>query len=364
MHVMPLPPPLVLPPRSRILVVSLRRIGDALLTTPLIRSLRRAWPDAKIDVLAYPGPAGIIEGNPDVDRVIVAPARPTIAETAALVSRLFKRYHLAISTQPGDRPTFFAVLAGRTHAGLADADGPRLGYLVKRGMLHRSAPAVESVHRVEQMLRLADTLGIPRVAELVCPAAAPLDKIPAGPYAVIHAAPMFRYKQWTSTGWRALAAGLRERGLEIVAVSGPNPAERRYLDEVWRGAATIHQFSWPQNVALLLRARVYVGTDTSITHLAAAAGCPTLALFGPMDPRVWGPWPVGGLDAPWQASGTIQNRRNVWVVQNPLPCLPCTFEGCERHIDSRSVCLDELTAEQVLAAADQALVQTSHAAVP
>src|SRR6478609_1561826 len=103
-------PRLPLPAKPRILVVSLRRIGDALLTTPLIRSLRQAWPDAKIDVLTYPAPAGIIEGNPDVDRVIVAPARPTIAETATLVSRLFKRYHLAVSTQPGDRPTFFALL--------------------------------------------------------------------------------------------------------------------------------------------------------------------------------------------------------------------------------------------------------------
>src|SRR6185369_16521142 len=185
MHVMPLPPPLVLPPRSRILVVSLRRIGDALLTTPLIRSLRRAWPDAKIDVLAYPGPAGIIEGNPDVDRVIIAPPRPTIADTAALVSRLFKRYHLAVSTEPGDRPTFLTLLAGRTHAGLTDADGPQLGYLIKRGLLHRSAPDVKTIHRVEQMLRLADALGIPRVAELVGPIATPLGKMPAGPYAVI-----------------------------------------------------------------------------------------------------------------------------------------------------------------------------------
>ena len=364
MRVMPLPPPLVLPARSRILVVTLRRIGDALLTTPLIRSLRRAWPDAKIDVLTYPGPAGIIEGNPDVDRVIVAPARPTIAETAALVLRLFKRYQLAVSTQPGDRPTFFALLAGRTHAGLTDAEGPRLAHLIKRGVLHRSAPAVESIHRVEQMLRLADILGIPRVAELVCPVAAAPEKIPVGPYAMIHAAPMFRYKQWTPAGWRALAAGLRERGLEIVAVSGPDAAERRYLDGVWLGTVTIHQFSWPQNVALLSRARLYVGTDTSITHLAAATGCRTLALFGPMDPRVWGPWPVGGLDAPWQASGTIQNRGNVWIVQNPLPCLPCTFEGCERHIESGSVCLEELTAEQVLAAADQALARAPHAALP
>jgi len=113
----------------------------------------------------------------------------------------------------------------------------------------------------------------------------------------------------------------------------------------------------PGNAALLAGAQIYIGSDTSITHLAAAAGCPTVALFGPTDPRVWGPWPVGGMDTPWQASGTVQNRGNVWIVQNPLPCLPCAFEGCERHIASESICLQELQSEQVLAAADQALAQ-------
>src|SRR3954452_14224892 len=203
-------PRLPLPAEPRILVVSLRRIGDALLTTPLIRSLRRAWPDAKIDVLAYASPAGIIEGKPDINRVIVAPARPTIAETAALVSRLFKRYHLAVSTQPGDRPTAFAVLAGRTHAGVTDAAGPRLGYLIKRALLHRSVGDAANIHRVDQMLRLADALGIPSVAEMVGPAAAPLESIPAAPFAVIHAARTFNSKQWRRTCSRALAAALRD----------------------------------------------------------------------------------------------------------------------------------------------------------
>jgi len=75
-------------------------------------------------------------------------------------------------------------------------------------------------------------------------------------------------------------------------ISGPGADERRYLDEVWQGSVPIHQFSWSQNTALLRRARVYVGPDTSTSHLAAATGCPTVALFGPMDPRVWGPWPA------------------------------------------------------------------------
>ena len=53
---------------SRILVISLRRIGDLLLTTPLIRSLRRAWPDSEIDVLVFANTAGILAGNPDINR--------------------------------------------------------------------------------------------------------------------------------------------------------------------------------------------------------------------------------------------------------------------------------------------------------
>jgi heptosyltransferase-3 len=55
------------------------------------------------------------------------------------------------------------------------------------------------------------------------------------------------------------------------------------------------------------------------------------------------------------AAGKIQNRGNVWLVQNPLPCMPCQLEGCERRLDSYSACLDELPPAQVIAAVDQAL---------
>jgi heptosyltransferase-3 len=216
--------------------------------------------------------------------------------------------------------------------------------------------AVEKLHRVEQMLRLTDALDIPRVPDLVCPAAASTSQAaPAGNYAVIHASPMFAYKEWTKDGWRAVTTALEERGIAVVAIGGPGDAERRYLEEVWRGVAAFHQVGWAETVTLLSKAKIYIGPDTSVTHLAAASGCPTIALFGPMDPRVWGPWPVGGLATPWVASGKIQNHGNVWIVQNPLPCLPCTFEGCERHVGSRSACLDELKPEQVMAAVDRAL---------
>jgi heptosyltransferase-3 len=106
-----------------------------------------------------------------------------------------------------------------------------------------------------------------------------------------------------------------------------------------------------------------VGPDTSVTHLAAAAGCPTVAVFGPTDPREWGPVPAGGLDPMWDAAGTIQRRKNVWLVQHPLPCLPCRNEGCERHVASFSRCLDDLPPAQVLAAADAALAAAPAVAV-
>ena len=345
--------PLSLPAGARILVITLRRIGDALITTPLIRSLRRAWPDADIEVLAFKSSAAILTGNPDINNIITMPQRPSAGETVRLLMHLWKRYDLAVSTQTGDRPTFFALIAGRQHAGLTAPRGP-VSRLIKRFVLGRSTPAVDLYH-VEQMLRLADLLGIARVAEMVCPAAAPPDFTPGDNFAVVHAAPMFRYKEWTQDGWRALADALKKRGLAVIAIGGPDAAERRYLEEVWQGKVPLHQTGWPDTVWLLEHARLYVGPDTSVSHLAAAAGCPTVVLFGPGDPREWGPFPVGGLSEPWHASGTIQHRGNVFLVQNPLPCVPCTFEGCERNIDSYSVCLDELSPERVLAAVDQAL---------
>jgi heptosyltransferase-3 len=356
--------PLDLPARPAILVVALRRLGDVLFATPLIAAIRQAWPRATLDALVFDDTAGILAGNPDIDNIVTMPARKSVLKRLALALRLARRYDLGVSTQSGDRPTAFALIAGRRHVG--PIDGGRRGAL-RRLVLTRSVEPRPGLHRLEDMHRLADALGIARVGHLVCPGGgaehAPLEaRAPAAPYSVIHAAPMFVYKRWTRDGWRALAAGLRERGLKIIATGGPAADERAFLDDVWDGRPDIArldgQLSWPQIAALLAGAQVYVGPDTSITHLAAASGCPTVALYGPTDPRLWGPVPAGGLDPMWAAApaaGTIQRRGNVWLVQNPRPCLPCQNEGCERHILSFSRCLDELPPAQVLRAVDAAL---------
>src|SRR5258708_33269449 len=136
----------------------------------------------------------------------------------------------------------FALIAGRRHVGPVDGGGRGA---LRRLALSRSIAPQPGLHRLEDMLRLADVLGVPRVERLVCSggvslvdSASTATPDPAGgqqPYAVIHAAPMFQYTRWIADGWRDVARHLRARGLKVVATGGPAAAERAYLDPVWRG---------------------------------------------------------------------------------------------------------------------------------
>jgi heptosyltransferase-3 len=355
----------VLPPEPRILVIAMRRLGDVLLTTPLVRSLKHGLPGARVDMLVFRGTEGMLAGNPDVDEVIAVATRPTPAETFVLIRSLWRKYDLAVTTQTGDRPTFLAFVAGRMRAGLVPASGG--GAWWKRRALDLCVAADPDSHRVVELLGLARAIGVPLETALVPPGGAFAETVlPHGRYAVLHANPLYRFRRWTDEGWHALARALAERGLRTIATGGTDPAERAYLDGLWNSADTPVErldgrLDWPQLAALISGAAVYVGPDTSMSHLAAATGCPTVALYGPASPHVIGPWPIGGLAQPWARAGTIQHRGNVWVVQNPLPCLPCEKLGCEGHYASYSQCLDELSARQVLVAVDQALA--SRAAV-
>ena len=117
--------------------------------------------------------------------------------------------------------------------------------------------------------------------------------------------------------------------------------------------------AWPELAGLIGGARVYIGPDTSVTHLAATTGVPVVALYGPTDPRLYGPWPARGLGQPMGGRRNCPEPRQCLAGAEPavLPmvCLPCQQEGCERRLDSHSQCLDELSVSQVLSAVDAAL---------
>ena len=352
------------PTPRRILALCTRRLGDVLLTTPLLRSLRRAWPEAELDVLTLQWSAPALEGNPDVSRVLAIPEGAGIGQTLRAIGGP-RRYDLALSTLHGDRPHYTGLWAAGTRVNVVPPGNGEGGWW-KRPLSTRAVVRDHDAHMVVQYLRLADALGIARHAELVPPRAnqphAALAALPK-PYAVVHAAPMYAYKRWTLEGWRALIRWLAAQGLHVVLTGGPAADERRYVDEVAAGfgsavSVLAGQLSFGQLTGLIEPAKVFIGTDTSVTHLAAATGVPTLALFGPTATATWGPWPRGAVAegaSPWRMSAPLQQRGNVWIVQGVEHCAPCHQEGCERRRDSRADCLDFLPAARVIAATDQAL---------
>lgn len=354
-------------PPGSVLLIATRLIGDVLLNTPLLRSMRRSWPEARIDMLVFSGTAEILAGNPDCDEVITVDTRADAASTRKLLGRLWRRYDLAVTTQGGDRPYLYALLAARRRLGLiGDLDWKStwkrvLAECVPLDNLH--------THTVVQNLILAERLGISPVFEVVPPhdstAETCLDQtLPFDwrnePFAVLHPFPNWRYKRWTEAGWQGLLAHLRDRGWRVVLSGGPDAEERSScaaLASGWTDMVTnlAGGASFGTLSRLLAEARCYVGPDTSTTHLAAACGTPTVALYGPSNPVKWGPWPKGcnTIPSPWMTSASPwQQSGNVLILQGDEECVPCLHEGCDRHRQSLSRCLTELPATKVVAAVE------------
>jgi len=360
------------PPKS-VLVVSLRYFGDLLLTTPLIRAIARGFEGAAVDVLATEGVGAMLEGNPDVRNIVTVGSRPSLAEHAALVRRLWRRYDLAVIAETGDRPHLYGVFAASRRAGLLPPEV--LARWWKAPLLARGVAFARNERRIDAYRRLAEAMGLPFVAQTVVPTAGGtpaewrrhlgLDAT-RGSYAVVNVAPRFRYKRWHVRGWCALFEWLHAREMEIVVSGGNAPGERDYVREILAESPvpTIDvggRLGFGETADLLRGAALYVGPDTATSHLAAACGTPSVVLFGPTDPRLWGPIPRRGLATPYAAVAASQRRGNVLLLQEPsLSCVPCQREGCERHRESFSACLDALTAASVIEAA-QALLTRSGA---
>jgi heptosyltransferase-3 len=347
----------------KILVVIPLRIGDVLLTTPVIRSMRQAWPEAEIDVLVFENTEGILLRNPDIQRVITVPARPGLWKHLRLIVGLWRRYDLALTTQLGDRPTLYAWIAGKTRIGMQDGSSKEHW---KQHLLTRWAFFDRvNTHTVLTSLGLVDLLGIKRCHEVVAAWDASDERFVAGllpidiglePFAVLHMSPKFSYKMWHRDGWVELARRLEANGIRAVLTGSGAPDEMEYVGQIFRSmpAGTVNmagKLSLTESAFLISRAKCYVGPDTALTHVAAALGTPTVALFGPSNPVKWGPWPKGyNADTnPYQMRGT-QHVNNVVLLQGEGDCVPCMEEGCDRRITSLSACLQGMPVEKVIAA--------------
>lgn len=355
------------PPR-KVLLVCTQRIGDVLLATPLARSLKSAWPEALIDFLVLPGTQGILEGNPDVNAVLAFPQRANWREKLKQIGRIWRHYDLALAAIPSDRARIFAWAAAPRAVGFTTADEASW---LKRHLLDIAIPFDNrDTHTVAMGLRLAERLGIPATGQVQVPrtgaehwrnCAERLGIASLDNYAVLHPNPKFRYKMWDSAKWGELIAWLRGQGLDVMLTGSGDPEEAAYVQEIANSRPTgchclAGRLSLAETAELLQRARIYVGPDTAVTHLAAASGIPTIALFGPSNPVKWGPWPCdhAGPQSPWPFVGSGREG-NVWLIQGTGDCVPCLLEGCDRHLDSSSRCLQEIGVDRVIAAASEML---------
>lgn len=352
---------------SSILVVVTRRIGDVLLATPVIRSLRRKWADAAIDVLVFAGTEEILAGNPDIRRVIKIAERPTFQHHLDLARRLWRTYDIALSLIPGDRPVIYAWLAGRRRIGLVIAS-PK--HYWKRWLMDQWVPFENAEsHTIQTYLRVLSALGVAPSYEVVAgwtdhdviSANAKLnDAAITGEFVVMHPSPKFAYKTWTIAGWRDVGNWLMAAGYRLMLTGGPEATERDYVASIAASLPGAVDFAGKLSLAeigyVLSRARLYIGPDTAVTHLAVAVHTPVVALFGPTDPVKWGPWPAAHRDGTnvWQRIGS-KRAGNVSLIQGTGGCVPCMEEGCQRHIDSLSDCLQQLPASRVIEAAGEML---------
>jgi len=372
---------------DRILIIATRQIGDVLCTTPLMRGVRELWPNAVIDVLGYEKTMGMLSGNPDINQVIESPEHPTWLQYKNLIKRIFRKYDLAIVTQPSDRAHIYGLWAAPKRVGIVPTSKSH-NWWKKWLCLHTVELDYWNQHVVIERLRLLDKFRqkTNREAEArhslqvsVTPPAAELlpqvvfDFVGAGPSVVIHATPMWKFKRWPIQNWAELISALVAGGHRVILTGSLSQQDRDLNGEILARVAQdfpstppsqvrdcAGQLTLGQTTALLKLAQLYIGVDTSITHLAAACGTQTIALFGATAPTNFGPWPQGytvrsGARSVWALRGEehtdgvrIQTTRNVRIIQGPGECVPCRKAGCLDKFESHSDCLNHLPVAAVM----------------
>jgi len=280
-----------------VLVVRPSSLGDIVYALAVVSDIRRERPGAAVDWVAEPGFAPLIALCPDVRRVV------------AFGLRRWRRAPLAAATWR-DIADFRASLRRTRYAAILDLQEQVKGALIAkaaRGVRHGFdrasireplATLLDDVHHrvprdlhfVTRCRRLAGAaLGYatetPPRWNLCVPAAAP--GTPNGPYVVVLHATSRDDKLWPEPSWRAVMDACSRAGFAIVLPWG-SAAEAARSRRLAQGSAAAIVPGWlalPDVAALLANAALAIGVDTGFTHLAAALGTPTIALFTVTDPH-------------------------------------------------------------------------------
>lgn len=264
-----------------ILFVGPSRIGDAVLASGLIRSLVDEVPGARLTIVASGLTAPIYAEVPGLRRVIVMEKRPLSSHWFALWNQVRdERWGLVV-----------------------DLRGSALAGLIRRQRRAVHKPGGPRVHKVVEAARLLNLEDAPPSPYLYTSPEieARADALTRGPSPILAIAPA---ANWVGKTWPAERFGLVARDLlgprgplaggRLMLLGGP---EDREIVASLRGAFPKDRLidlagreGLLTSYAAVKRARLFIGCDSGLMHIAAAAGAPTLGLFGPSDERLYAPW--------------------------------------------------------------------------
>jgi len=354
----------------KILIVRLRLIGDVVFTTPLVRALRRAHPEARIAYLVEREAAPVVLHNPHLDEIIIAPrtrGARRIADDLALARRLRReRFDLALDLHGGPRSAWLTWASGARERIGYDIKGRRCMYTK---VVHRS-PDLRPRHSVANQWDLVEAIpgwtqgpaertrdavemalepgADVRMGErLAAAGVAPDDEL-----IVLHVSAGNPFRRWPEAFFAetaaALAAGSARR--RLVFSSGPSDrgaALRIAADARTRlGAAAgriidLGEFDLQELRALIGRSRLFVGGDTGPLHIAASTATPVVGIYGPT---------LAARSAPWRPE--LVPTVSLEVPVEELACRPCDQRVC---VPGDFRCLTQVTPDRVIAAAETAL---------
>jgi predicted lipopolysaccharide heptosyltransferase III len=348
----------------RILLVRPRLIGDVVFTTPLIRALRRQYPDAHLSYLVEPSAAPVVHRNPHLDDVILAPRRRgarRLLDDLALARRLRReRFDLVIDLHGGPRAAWLTLASGAPM---------RIGYDMPwrpRIYTHRvtRSPDLFPRHSVLNQWDLLAPLGIGECTPEHDPVEMVADKTSAARVAlqlgaipltaehqlvVVHVSAGNEFRRWPEDAFVStiLALAQADSRRRILITSGPSDSEAALrVAEAVRArlpnpAALLPLVDWNLDElrALIARAAVYIGGDSGPMHVAATTTTPIVAMLGPT---------LAERSRPWRDPRCAAEM----VDAGPLPCRPCNQRRC---IPGDFRCLTRIAPEQVITAVERVL---------
>lgn len=339
---------------SGIAVVQTAFLGDIVLTTPLLREIKRVRPELKLTVVTTALGRDILSGHPAIDSILVHDKRGADRGPAG-VWRAMKalrelKLDAIVAAQRSSRTGLLVRGSGaQQRIGFANAPG-RWAYTDR-------VPWVGTEHATRRYLALSTPLGGSPAKADPTPMLAVSDHSRATIAAllanagvreadrVLAIAPgsIWGTKRWTPEGFAEVARAARERGLATVLIGGPEDAPVcREIAASAGGAISVLAgvTSVADLPALLARATALVGNDSGAGHVASAVGTPVVVIFGPTVPAFgYTPW----------------GERNRIVEHQGLDCRPCDSHGPQTCPLGHHRCMKEIAPERALAALDAAL---------